>query len=224
MKLNENFKDLMAPIRYVDSKIHRTYQKLGNWFEKKGVKRDYVCNALDLGILVSLGLPHDYSTQPRIFTEVFENNPVKASTLLGIGISYPNLLVHDIAYNLKLLSNKYLSYALDSSKAEDKFNYISKKIQKVARIPLFGLGLHALYDYIAQDPNNFYGNPLVCAIAFTALASSMYLKDNNPKLLEKQPMYKDALDLAKKLGNKALQPVPQTIPVHADNYSLEDKI
>jgi hypothetical protein len=68
-------------------------------------------------------------------------------------------------------------------------------------------------------------NNLLETYNFIGYAHSRYVKEFDDKLLEKQPMWKDALNLVKKLGNKAreLLPTPQPAPIKA-NYSLEDKI
>ena len=222
-KLKKYIDDFIVPVKYIDGKIARSYKKIGDKLEKGGVKREYVCTLLNLGSLGFINLHAILNQVPDSkIAEKFRSNPLEYSISFGIAVSYLGSIYHDLAYNFNLLTNKRLNYILNNSIVEDKFNYFSKKIQKVTRMPFLYLGLHSFYDFMAQIPDNFYGEALSCATIFTALASSMYLKDNDPKLLEKQPMWKDALDLAKKGYEKLLpQLAPQPIQ---SNYSLEDQI
>ena len=46
MKFKQQFDDLLIPVKYVDSKVHRTYQKIGSKFNIHEGKRRYIISLL----------------------------------------------------------------------------------------------------------------------------------------------------------------------------------
>ena len=62
---------------------------------------------------------------------------------------------------------------------------------------------------------------LLQGLGMISVSSSMFLKDKNPKLLQKDPFWKKAYNWAKdKVGSLAPQPIPQPVSVQA--YSTLD--
>ena len=93
----------------------------------------------------------------------------------------------------------------------------------LAGTSLFTKGLYNLFDsfYSGQSSLSDSLNDLRYGAGFISLASSIYLKDRDPRLLKKQPMWKDAKDLVKKLLPKS---VLEPVTVEAHYSSLENKL
>ncbi len=121
------------------------------------------------------------------------------------------------------------------SKVLDPRQTFFKKYNQIIRLPLIlsGFGMIGKYglEFIEGNLNAESNYFLMYGLGNISLASSMYLKDKDPKLLEKQPMWKDAFNLirngyenvADKIGGIIPQPEPQLIPLES-KFSLENII
>ena len=131
--------------------------------------------------------------------EVVNHLPKSTLTFVNtISYSYVSFVVHDILdtnYG-RLYRRRYKSDAL----SEDKFLYYSRSIQRIARLPWLAYGLYCLYvltERVLHKGLHFNAVDyliLINGLLVVSLASSMYLKDSDPKLLDKQPMWKKASD------------------------------
>ena len=214
MKLKEQFNDLVAPVKYVDGKIHRAYQKLTKKWEEKGYSKYILAHAFNL------------STIPTgIYLESnFNRTDSEWNLLFALG----SLMGLEFARNtVEPMIKKDITE--DKTITIDPFLYILKKADMI-RLPLFALGLGFiakgginLINYIQnQNPDSLNNTLYELSLGYSLFgnASSMYVKNSNPKLLEKQSMYKDALDLAKRLLPK---PIPGLVTVETYS-SLENKL
>ena len=70
---------------------------------------------------------------------------------------------------------------------------------------------------------SYAGSELMLGLGALSQASSIYLKDRDPKLLEKKPFLKRAYEsLKEKIADYMPQPAPVPVPVEA--HSLEDYV
>ena len=224
MGFKDNFKDVIAPLKYLDSKIHRSYFKISKRFSNKKI----------FWISSMLGFSGVYGTS--YFMDFYIGSPNPLKDLIGKSLWTPTNLaiIFDGCYNLSgLFGVTKLNEHTDGSISPNIMDALIIKISKNARLPMISTGFFLLGKTFLNAFNYFYsGEPIsnetlaegLGSYGFLSIASSIYLKDRDPKLLEKQPMWKDALDLVKKGYEKLVPlPAPQPSPVRV-NYSLEDKI
>ena len=109
----------------------------------------------------------------------------------------------------------------------DPITNFYRKYNSVVRFPIFvaGAGLVGkfgveLFNHLANgepiDPNS--PHYLQYGLGLISLSSSMYIKEINPKLLDKVPLLKQAYHHIKE--KLSANPIPVTV----GNYSLEDKL
>jgi len=84
--------------------------------------------------------------------------------------------------------------------------YTAKEVTQVTRLPIFIAGVSLLGKAVYDVGNSFFnGEPLTNetfnfaggGLGYLSLASSMYLKDRNPKLLDKKPLWKKTTEYLK---------------------------
>lgn len=202
---------LLKPVKWVDEQILRQYTKAAKKWEENNWNKYSLTTALSLGGYIAIIL---HPSDPEVKRHIAEADFVDMLPAYTIATSYMGLLAHDIIHSLE---NKYNQKTEETSGeiAEDKLNYLTKKIHRLARLPVLGYGVSGFYRFGASVAeygiNAFdeYSASFVVGLAFSTLASSMYIKDSDPKLLDKQPFWKKAYNLIKeKIGSLASQPVP----------------
>ncbi len=198
--------DLLKPVKVIDTEIHHYYEKLGNKLDKIHKDTRYFTCAILVG--------QAFITSP--YLKLGETAPIEY-------IGYKCLLASDQVIN---------TWALPFGLAQDKNDSEIKPYQpiildpllflnRIARTPLFftGIAYLATGTYNATHetthPEVTPTNPLktiLIGVNMIALASSMYLKDKDPKLLQKDPFWKKAYDAIK--GKiQSYKPEPVTIPL-----------
>lgn len=201
----------------------RQYTKLTKQLEAQGIDRRFVAGTIAIGnialfssvplIMDTLGYKNDVVN--------FMNNIPKSSRAIVevVGSTYLLSLTHDIfdTFYRMVSSRSHDSGAI----AEDKLLYFSRGVQRVVRLPWLLYGLLDFYKLAERGlqrgiTNSNYIDYLILAngLLFFSLASSMYIKDSDPKLLDKQPMWKEAFDFLKGKA-KSLVPLPSPTPQHA---------
>lgn len=193
--MSENF--LSNPLKKIDERVHRQYEKVSSLLDKVHPKaRFYLTGAINF-----LGYPH------------FVNMPLYIGRFFGVSDCAVS------AYTIKdgLRANDDAS----DSKVKDHFlvdTYL--KGSKVVRTPLFLAG-STLLGKSAYDMGKtfFTGEPLPddfntnvdSGLGFLYLASSMYIRDKDSKLLDKKPLLNKAKDGLEKV-TETLSPEP--LPGH----------
>ncbi|MDP3966076.1 MAG: hypothetical protein Q8Q04_00920 [archaeon] len=189
----------------IDKEVLRWYTKVGTDLEKKGKN----INKINLS-LTGVYLP-----------------------LMGInpGGFYLDTVLTGMDY-----SSNFINYFLPKEEVISKTTAkkspfeIYEKITNSFRLPILAWGtintikgISDLYSYFAhgESPNwsetafNFS-----TGIEHLALASSIYLKARDPKLLDKAPAWKDMLNKSKNKLEEIVSPVPKPVPVEATKYSM----
>ena len=208
---------LLKPIKYLDENvILRQYTKLGKKININEGKRKYwIANILNPGIYAPL--------------VGFTNSHFKLSSLLAL----PTIALtswNDQFYNAKGIIGRLKEEDKTSdSVALDPLKERYRKYNSYARLPtfLFGAGLigkfgvdlvKSIQDQTPLEPTSLYC--LADGIGHLSLASSMYLKETDPKLLDKEPLWKKALNY---IQEKASMLGPQPVPVPVYNYQRENQ-
>lgn len=205
---------LLKPVKWIDEQILREYTKITKKWEDKERNKYILAGALSVaGYISILVIPSD----PDVLKDISITDYLIGGT---VAFSYVGLWAHDVIHSFNNIISKK-SEETSGEIVEDKFNHITKKIQRFARLPMFGLGMLAFYEF----SNLFIESGLseitldyafVMGLGFTSLASSMYIKDSDPKLLNKQPFWKSGYEwLLTKADNYLPQPVPKLVPIQS---------
>ncbi len=199
---------LVNGYKAVDQAVLKQYTRLGQHIPEEKLYK--VTTGLNLiGLVTSLGLTLTYESIAKI-----------PPLLLSGWFNAVDFWLNVSAREGKLPSQQ----ATDSTVSIDHFTQDFLSATRRARLPCFALGLGFLgmlcYDGI-QDVvyDNFvsgmeYVRDSLGAISFLSFASSMYLKDQDPKLLQKKPSRVKAF--VKGLYERAkekLSPAPVPVPV-----------
>ena len=189
--------ELLKPAKWLDEQILREYTKIGQKIPDEHLY-DVTMVAFGLGIVgVAAWLP-----------------PVKFSGItFGIG-TFP-----DLSYNIDGLLGRIKSTTEGGVRSINRTQYFNSYYNRVVRLPIFLTGLGTLdkigsaaYSVMNGEPSSFETMfKVIIPLGFLSLASSMYLKDQNPKLLDKQPFWKTALQYVK----EKFTPEPTLEPVRA---------
>lgn len=108
-------------------------------------------------------------------------------------------------------------------------------VTRVTRLPLFaaglglvGTGLYSLIHSVVNGGQTVLNNPyeqVVGGLGMLSLASSMYLKDQDPKLLDKQPFWKKVYDTLREKVNSLLPPpIPELKPIPVRYRTVDDYV
>ena len=192
-------------VKFVDEQILRQYTKLTKKWEDKGHSRYTLSNMFNIPCTIfTLANGIDDG-----FIPFFQSNQFIVDNFTrGYGREFN---------------------ASDSSIAEN-FS-LQKKIDRIARLPFFvtslgfaSVGLYEVVSGFYQGDNQSVSeglNNIAHSVPFLGVASSQYVKDSNPKLLDKEPFWRKAYDWTKeKIGSLTPRPTPQPVPIQA--YSTLD--
>lgn len=195
---------ILKPVKWVDEQVHRQYTRFGKNWEDDGHSRYSIAIPLTLYSLIA-------GTMLKI-------PPFLTGSFLGWDMS-SNLTKRP--YGTK---DDVSSDAITISASDEFF----KKVDRAVRLPLFAAGVgymgKGIYDFVNSIVSGDIFGIGSCASDFGigsslfAMASSLYIKDIEPKLLDKEPFWKRAYNLAKeKLSS--LAPKPALQPAAAPSYS-----
>lgn len=214
-----SLKDLLEPIKTVkkyswdvaDEWILRQYTKLTKKWEDKGRSRYSLANIFGIPVVVC-----------------FFSHPLPQS----IGVLEGFYIGTDFTRNTIESFYKKDDFT-DGTITINHFGLrIYKKIADHTRLPSLAIrssllvkGVFELVDYFKTSNADSLSNAisdLFQGYIFAGTASSMYIKDSNPKILDKQPFWKIAYEKIKEKINVSPQPVPQPVPIQSS--TLEDYI
>ncbi len=199
--------EILKPAKWVDEQVLRQYTKIAKKWEDKGYSRYTLSNLINI---------------PAFFLPLLYGivNPV-APYFHGVHLAQDNFI--------KPYDNEFNA----SNSAIAKNSHPLVKLDRITRMPLFlaGVGFTSfgLYSAIVGWYNNdnlTFSDGIInlkLGIPFLSSASCCYIKDADPKLLDKQPFWKAAYNWAKE---KASSLVPKFVPqpVPSASFSLEKQI
>jgi len=212
-----SLESLLKPVKWTDQKVLKQYTKLGRKIPEKNLYNV----TMALGFLGNLGS----FVLPLVLTVPY-----------GVMLA-PNLVL-DI---YGLMNGNTSDYHSNGNKIIDDAKEKPMQMTRITRLPLFLAGM-GLVGKVVYDTANFFinGEPFenenyhlaVGGFGFLSAASSMYLKDQDPKLLDKNPnrvksFLKNWYEKAKSVV-KTPTPTPQPIPIEfystIDNYVTKKTI
>ncbi len=208
-------------VKAIDREVLRQYSKIAKKWEDKGRNIYHLSSAVGL---------------PGIILTGTASTPLNLQELELVVGAFGGL---DTGRNLLGLAGMVGDENIDN-KIRVRDSLPSTYTNPIVRLPLL-VSAVGLLGKVGYDIYNsfFNGEPMPAETAdlaelglgYLGLASSMYLKERDPKLLQKQPFWKTAYEKAKEkvaeLGERARdwipQPVPEPIPIR--NYeTLEDYV
>ena len=214
---------LIKGIQCADSEVQRGYTLAGNYLPKMIL---YPATT----VLWTLGSRLGY-----LWRGYFGIHDSPVAALLDVGVNFP-----DMSLNIAGLLNSAFPETQGDAIAVNKVNLLFhpevlnfyKDYNRAVRLPVFALGAGLIGQGLYEAAHHFlYGAPLSewtylhlkAGSGFLALASSMYLKDQDPKLLQKRPSIWQRIDawVTKQLTRP--EPAPVYIPVRHDDYCILPK-
>ncbi len=221
---------LLKPFKAVDEALLKQYTRFSLWMEEKYVPKVF---HPEFGYAVAL-LPPVISSVINPGKSIIKIDDVG---LLEMAIAAPTfvvtsmllpLFIHDMVYSYRWSKDNYDNDNCSSSfVAADPFNHYSQKFQRIVRLPLLLGGLYLGYKgikpAILEDNNRGLNAGIVFMSLEVGLATSMYLKDTNPKLLDKEPAWKRAYKwLPEKAQSLVHRPAPVPVPTRYEALPLID--
>jgi len=212
-----SLESLLKPVKFVDEQILRQYTKIAKKWEDKG--RNIYALSLFFSfpgiMLITDSFDRQFGSLAGDLIYLFSYGFDNAQNILG--------------FSGFLKENKISSEAISLNPAEE----YTKKMNRMIRLPTFlsGVGLvgKSSYDFINYFVNgepfdNTISHQLSLGLGLLCAASSQYIKDRNPKLLDKEPFWKKAYSSLKEKAD-SLMPKPMPDPIPVESYStLENYI
>ncbi len=199
---------IVKGLRYADEQMLKGYTHIAETWEKKGGNVDHLAAAVGIPgyFLMTVSSIFLYPTPNTLFVPIIF--PIATHT-------------HDAVDNYVRIFEKEYNYRLDISGNKIPFDPTPDTLKIMSRITRFptlvgGLGcavksvyeimMHSGFAELPDHPLNY----AALGLGLLAVASSQYLKDRDPKLLQKDPFWKKAYDwCTEKMYQRppALQPI-----------------
>lgn len=193
--------DYLAPVKYIDEQVLRQYTKVGKKLKLDEGKRKYVV-AIGLNFLSI-----QFSSLGSIHLDI-----QSLKNLIWYVIVLPDNIFNGFGYGL----NQRIEETT-GARAIDPVHGFLKKHNTLFRLPVFvgSVGCIAKYgidlvNHVVNGVPMDQDSPgyLSLGIGYLSLASSMYIKEMDPKLLDKKPFWRTAYDRVKE--KLAPEPTPIT--------------
>ncbi len=193
---------LLKPVKWMDEQILRQYTKIGKKWEDKG--RNIKGLTIPLS-LVSIGLYW--------------------APIIPIIPGYGYYIGMDITRNL---FEKKRDVTSGEIAIDNPMFVIYRKLHNATRFPLFATGVAMTTKGLIDICRGLAGKEnlspeslgsFCLGLSFLSTTSSIYLKDRDPKLLDKAPAFEKVYNWIKE--KIQIEPVLQPAPVHSlEGYSL----
>jgi len=207
--------DFLKPVKFVDEQVLRQYTKLAKRWEDKGRSRYELASFFSLSSLATFAyVGHDKKIEGNLQDIIpFFYTPIFAADF-WVNVLEPILKKETSLDGTNIMSHPVLE--------------IYKKVPNLVRLPsliaglsFMGKGTFELVDYFqSKNPESLNNGieSIVLGYSFTSLASSIYIKDYDPKLLDKKSVWEKVYDWGKEKISS-----PEPIPV--EEYStIENKL
>lgn len=202
----KNIDSLLKPLKVLDEEISRPYARLTKKWEDKGHSRYSLSGACDIfsGLLIYQLIPN-LSYRKEIPSQILGGS---------IGFSAGDSLCGFYGLNLSGLEEKDRKYVINPIRhAINKFIKLIRMPELATGVGLAGKGAYDIYNYFhnGEPTLNDGVNNLLFGASFISNASAWYIRQSDPKILDKKSVFKKAFEKAKeKMGE--LIPSPTPIP------------
>lgn len=207
--------EILKPAKW-DEQVLRQYTKVGKKLKlDEGKKRYWV--GVGLGITFNF-LSTEATT--KLYGEEYER------------WNWYVLGFMDMFYNWNGVLGFIQPEVVSDTKVLNPFTSLSRKYNSILRLPVLAAGIGMVGRYGIDLFNNLVnGVPmdsdshhyLNYGLGLLAVSSSMYIKEMDPKLLDKAPFWETAYHWAKEKASSLVpKPVPQPVP--STSFSLEKQI
>lgn len=190
---------IINAVEWADKQVQKQYTKLGQHIPDKYY--NYVVCALSIGSVYAPGHISIYAPEGIDGTHGIVLSKLMLLSLPDYSLSFNNLVDGKNPKTIKTIITEEATVADPDSDTEYNpykiiINNALTQIVKFVRLPVLALGLGYLVDSIYSElSSRYYGGQissdtalgLQLSLGYLALASSMYLKDQDPKLLNKEP-------------------------------------
>lgn len=210
-----SLEDYLSPLKFLDKQILKQYTKAG-----KGLKLDVGRRRYFISFILSLG--------GAILMGAATRKIGGATFHWGI---WGLVCAIDGSYSLYGSIGMVKEEKNSSAIAIDPIRYFYKKYNSIVRLPTFLTGV-GLVGMGAVDVYNYFtkGQPIEesrkegyrFGWGLLSVASSMYIKEIDTKLLKEKPLYKKAYDWTKGKMSEVLTPVPQPAAIPVSSYKTID--
>ncbi|MEK6939933.1 MAG: hypothetical protein AABX31_04345 [Nanoarchaeota archaeon] len=175
-----SLESLLKPLQWADEQVLRYYTKKTEEWEEKGRSKYSLAHIFNLsGTAANMS----FMLQGDLYF------------VIGTGI----LALQSLDFGRNYVKERYESDASDGALTKTPVSYeITKKISSLARLPMLVTGIGLIVKGIAQvvdyiqtkNPESAMNGVYMCSFGYALIgtASSMYIKDSDPKLLEKKPL------------------------------------
>ena len=213
-----SLESLLKPAKWVNKNVQKQFTRLG----KKNPEEHLYKITMGAQMVGKIGT--------ATWGSYIGISPIITGVVSGFVLDGP-----DFSYNLAGLQGRIRKDSDGEAISIDPMQNFNDRYNRAIRLPVFLTGVGFLGKVVYDVANYFMnGEPLTSDTAmnattgfgFFSLASSMYLKDQDPKSLERKPsrvkeFFKSLYEKAKGLVPSP-NPIPQPVPVQAfstlDNY------
>jgi len=219
IKMKKSLEFLLNPVSWLDAQVLRQYTKIGRKIPERRLYK-LTCGLNLFSVIGNSSLGSHY----------LGLIPPVGGFSAGIFLAGP-----DFSLNLDGLRGRLSSVQDDEERvADDPIQNYFKRYNRCIRLPVFlagvgfaGKAAYDIFNYLKnKEPINLSETVKagMHSLGLLMLASSMYLKDQDPKLLKKDPFWKRAYNaITERIRSLIPEPIPEPIPVRA--YSkLEDYV
>ena len=209
-----------------DEWVRSQYQKIGKRIPEG--KLYHVTSALSIGSVFSSG-SIIYLTEQLNNEIISEHMPLNSSLIVAAALNGTLLgliIGPDAVYNTKGLTGLFTENYSDETRAINCLQEVGHEQIRIARFPVFLGGAMVSLCSMYEGASDLFEGKSPSAIVYSALfgvsifllgnASSMYLKDRDPKQFKKDPFWKRAYDYA---SGKVQEMFPEPVPAPVRTYS-----
>lgn len=175
-----SLESLLKPLQWADEQVLKYYTKKTEAWEEKGRSK--------------YSLAHLYNLSGTAVNLAFM---LQGDLYFGIGAGLLALQSLDFARNY--VKERYEPATTDDAVAKPPTSYeVTKKVSSLARLPMLVMGMGLMIKGIAyfvdyaqnKNPESVTNALYMCSFGYALIgtASSMYIKDSDPRLLGKKPL------------------------------------
>lgn len=214
--MKKTLEELLIPIKYFDEQVLRQYTKLAKKAESRGISKYKLATYFNYAgaVLSAKSYIMWFLKTEQVAIPFWTFNNIVYGPFFGKELEWTE--------KLEMMSG-VKNYSFETLKS----------LNKAFRLPilligtfLFGDSLKDIYFFFKDGSVPLYDTISYLSITGNVMlfASALYIRDSDPKLLQKEPLWKKAYNWCKeKEGSLVPQPLPRPVPVRV-YQTLEDHL